>query len=88
MSDPNYLEKLPKLHEEYKEGGVFRYPSAQHLMKETPEFFEDFVMKRLIGDFNSIYRFASNHFGGRNLYIDGIRKNIAQLKERTHTNEN
>jgi len=80
MSDPDYPEKLPNLYQELKEGGVQGYPSAQYLIKATPTFFEDFVMKRLTSDFHSVYRFAANHFGGKNLYIDGIHRNIARLK--------
>ncbi len=80
MSDPNYLEKLPILYEEFKEGGVPGYASAQDLIEKTPEFFEGFVMKVLREDFHSVYQFASNHFGGKNLYIEGIKRNIESLK--------
>jgi hypothetical protein len=80
MSDPNYLEKLPRLYEEFEEGGVSEFASAQDLMKKTPKFFEDFVMKRLTGDFHSVYQFVANHFGGNNLYIEGIERNMAKLK--------
>ena len=81
MSDPDYLAKLPRLYQEFKEGGVLGYPSAQHLMEKTPTFFEDVVMKRLTGNFQSVYRFAASHFGGKNLYIEGINRNIALLRE-------
>jgi hypothetical protein len=81
MSDPYYLKKLPKLYLEFRDGGVTGYNNAQDLLMKTPIFFEEFVMKRFTDDFHSIYRFAANHFGGNNLYIDGINKNIAQLKE-------
>jgi hypothetical protein len=80
MSDPNYPEKLPNLYKELNEGGVSGYSSAQYLIKETPRFFEEIVMKRLTRDFHSVYRFVANHFGGKNLYIDGIQRNIARLK--------
>ena len=81
MSDPNYLAKLKKLYEEFSEGGATVYPSAQYLIKATPTFFENIVMKRLTEDFCSVYRFAANHFDGKDLYIDGIKKNISQLKK-------
>jgi hypothetical protein len=80
MSDPDYIEKLPNLYEELKEGKVSGYTSAQDLIEKTPVFFEDFVMKRLTGDYHSVYRFAANHFGGRDLYLEGIKTNIARLK--------
>ena len=80
ITDPDYVVKLPKLYEEFKEGGVIGYPDAQYLIGNTPKFFEDVVMKRLTVDFGSIYRFVANYFDGKNLYIDGIKKNISQIK--------
>jgi hypothetical protein len=80
MSDPDYLLKLPQLYEEFKEGGISGYPDAQYLIANTPKFFEDVVIKRLTVDFNSVYRFASNYFKGKNLYIEGITKNISKIK--------
>ena len=82
MSDPNYLEKLPMLYYEFREGGVPGYASARDLIVQTPAFFEDFVMKLLSEDFRSVYRFAGNHFKDRNPYIEGINRNLAQLTER------
>jgi hypothetical protein len=84
MSDPEYLEKLPKLYREFYEGGVPGYPSEEYLIKNTPKFFKDFVLKRLTNDFHSVYRFVANHFGGKNLYMDGINKNISLLKKTYH----
>lgn len=81
MSDPDYLAKLPKLYEEFKEGGVIGYTNAQYLIENTPSFFEEFVMKRLTVDFRSFYQFADDHFNGKNIYIDGIRKNISLIKD-------
>ena len=81
MSDPNYLEKLPKLYEEFKDGNVLGYASVQDLIEKTPAFWNDFVMKRLTEDFDSVYRFAADHFEGENLYISGINRNIALIKE-------
>lgn len=81
MSDPDYIVKLPELYREYKEGGFLEYTSVQDLINKTPEFFEKFVMKRLKEDYHSVYRFAANHFGGKNFYIDGINRNMAKIKE-------
>ncbi len=81
MSDPNYIEKLPKLYEEFKDGGVLEYTSAQDLIEKTPAFWEGFAMKRLKEDFNSVYRFAANHSEGNNYYIDGIDRNIALISQ-------
>jgi hypothetical protein len=84
MSDPDYPQKLPKLFNEYREGGVPGYSSSDDLLEKTPLFFKQFVMKRLIKDFHSVYRFAAIHFGDKNLYIDGIRKNIRKIKRSDH----
>jgi len=80
MSDPNYLQKLPLLYDEFIEGGISEYSCPRELMVQTPAFFQDFVMKRLTTDFQSVYRFGGNHFKGKNLYIEGINKNINQLQ--------
>jgi hypothetical protein len=81
MSDPNYLEKLTKLYEEFKDGNVLGYASVRDLIEKTPAFWNNFVMKRLTEDFNSVYQFAADHFEGENLYISGINRNIALIKE-------
>ena len=80
MSDPAYVEKLPLLYDEYEEGHFPGYDSAQDLLEKTPKFFEDVVMKRLIEEYRSVYRFAATHFGGKNLYIEGIRRNLELLE--------
>ncbi len=81
MSDPLYPEKLPRLYEEYRDGHVPGYDSADDLIKKTPAFFEEFVMRRLSEDFKGVYRFAASHFGGRDIYIEGIKGNIARLRD-------
>jgi len=90
MSDPDYLEKLPVLYDEFREGSVPGYKHAQDLMEKTPQFFDKFVMKRLTEDYHSVYQFAAVHFGGENLYIKGIEGNIESLrksfKSGTHSN--
>lgn len=80
MSDPEYLKKLPSLFNEYQEGGVPGYSSAEDLIKKTPSFFEEFVMKRLTDDFHSVYQYLTNHFGGKNTYIEGIQHNIEKIR--------
>ena len=80
MSDPDYIQKLPSLFNEYREGGVPGYSSSEDLIAKTPLFFEQFVMKRLTDDFHSVYRYIANLFGGKNLYIEGIQHNIERIK--------
>ena len=59
MSDPNYIQKLPSLFNEYEEGGVPGYSSSDDLIAKTPAFFKQFVMKRLTDDFHSVYRYLA-----------------------------
>ena len=87
MSDPNYLDKLPKLYDEFNDGGVLGYRSEKELIEKTPAFWENIVMKRLKEDFHSVYRFAANYFDGNNYYIAGVNKNIAHISQRlSHNN--
>lgn len=81
MSDSSYVKKLPLLYEEFKEGGVPHYTSAQDLVAKTPTFYRDQVMNTLTKDYHSVYKFAANHFGGNNLYIEGIERNIKTLED-------
>lgn len=78
----DYLEKLPKLYEQYHEAGVPGYPDGQHLLEETPSFSDDFVKSRLKDDFHSVYRFMASHHEGRNPYLDGIRRNNRNAQSR------
>jgi hypothetical protein len=80
MSDPHYIDKLPELYEEYREGNVPGFDSADDLIKKTPRFFEEVVMARLTREYHGVYRFAAGHFGGRDLYIEGIRRNLGLIK--------
>ncbi|MFC1956418.1 hypothetical protein ACFLWZ_07910 [Chloroflexota bacterium] len=81
MSDPEYPARLEALFDEYMEGGVPEYSSAKDLIIRTPAFFEQFVMKRLKNEFHSVYRFGASQLGGKDLYIEGIRKNIKKIQE-------
>ena len=86
MSDPNYLDKLPKLYDEFNDGGVLGYRSEKDLIEKTPAFWEDIVMKRLKEDFHSVYLFAANYFDGNNYYIAGVNRNIAHISQRLSRN--
>jgi hypothetical protein len=49
-------------------------------MEKTPSFFEDVVMRVLSEDFHSVYQLVASHFGGKNLYVEGIKKNMELLR--------
>jgi hypothetical protein len=87
MADRCYLEKCrDRLYPEFVAGGIARrrlpngeeevlYESGDDLVMKTPKFCEG-AMKRLEKDLGGSYRYAGYHFGGRNLYLMKIDKNI------------
>ena len=87
MADRCYLEKCrDRLFPEFVEGGLaarneadqrpgVRFSSAEDLVVKTPSFYKT-AMARLDDQLAGVYRYAETHFGGRNLYIETIEKNI------------
>ena len=87
MADRCYLEKCrDRLYPEFVAGGLARkrtadgdeqivYSSGIDLVKKTPDFF-DVAKRRLNIDLNGSHEFAKKHFGGDNLYLDEVEKNV------------
>jgi hypothetical protein len=87
MADRCYLEKChDRLYPEFVAGGLAdpgadpkaattRFTSAEDLMRKTPGFYAvaSHRLKELLG---GAYAYASAHFGGQNLYLDEVDKNI------------
>ena len=92
MSDVAYLEKCRDcLYQVFEIGGIARqrgpdgvervvYESALDLLEKTPTFVDSVLQQRLDGCFDSVYRFAEDHFGGSNLYMDAVRANQRRLQ--------
>ncbi len=92
MSDSEYLNKLSThLYAEFEAGGMagedayrthtgFIYDSPQHLLQLTPGFIRNSIELRLDGYFDGAYRYAAEHFGGTNLYMDAIAENSSRLE--------
>jgi hypothetical protein len=92
MSDRCYLEKCyTQLYPEFVEGGIavrrdqnadasdtghVVFASADDLIFKTPTFFGA-ASHRLETDLAGAYKYASQHFGGENLYLNEMHKNIA-----------
>jgi hypothetical protein len=57
------------------EGEVTLFASAEDLIRKTPGFFVS-ASKRLDHDLGGTYQYAQRHFGGSNLYMDAVRRNI------------
>ena len=91
MSDRCYLEKCrDRLYPEFVLGGLARrklpdgridvlFSSGDDLVRKTPGFYVNAV-KRLDHQLNCSYAYAEKHFGGQNLYLDEMRKNVEYAK--------
>jgi len=87
MSDRCYLEKCrDRLYPEFVAGGIARrrlpdgkeeivYESGEDLVRKTPRFYEG-ASRRLDADLGGAHKYAENHFGGQNLYLEELTKNI------------
>lgn len=88
MADRYYIESLPLLFQEHKEGGIDEHSSALHFMQGTIDFHQKIFLTRLkktLGDISPVMR---THFKGRwgidqDLYQDNIDLNIGYLKKIT-----
>ena len=92
MADVDYVRKCrDHLYEEFEIGGLAGefglqghtgvvYRSPEHLLETTPNFMRKVIDVRLNGYFDSAHRYAAEHFGGRNLYMDAIAANCDGLE--------
>jgi hypothetical protein len=82
MSDRCYLEKCrDRLYPEFVAGGVARtlFRSGAELVRNTPGFFLT-ATKRLDLQLARAYEYAERHFGGQNLYLEEIHKNVRHAR--------
>jgi hypothetical protein len=87
MSDRCYLEKCrDRLYPEFLAGGITRkrlpdgkeevlYRSGDDLVRKTPSFYQG-ATRRLNTELGGAHRYAQDHFGGQDLYMEELRKNI------------
>lgn len=61
MSDGNYLQKLPFLFDEFKEGGIEEYRSEFDLLQKTHDFWE-FTKNRFATELGNVDRYLRDHF--------------------------
>lgn len=93
MADRCYLEKCrDRLYPEFVLGGValsvsdtgdtgVRYASGLDLLRQTPQFMEDTISKRLDGSFKAAYRYVEPLFDGQNPYMDAIQRSLDFLRQ-------
>jgi len=87
MSDRCYLEKCrDRLYPEFVLGGIAGrnivgsrtlpvFASGEDLVHKTPTFYQN-ATKRLDFQLARAYEYASKHFGGANLYLQEMQKNV------------
>jgi HD-GYP domain-containing protein (c-di-GMP phosphodiesterase class II) len=85
MADRVYLERLPLLFDELKEGGVSGYESTEDIYQQTVTFFQRVIKKRLFEDFDGVVHAVLHHFIERwhineNLYLNAIENNINYIE--------
>lgn len=92
MAAPDYPDELEILYAEFDESDDFlRVPRAQRAFKSpadlvarTPSFWAKLVLPKLEEDFQGVYRYLADPYpGGRNAYVEGVKRNIAIIEERT-----
>ena len=84
MADRTYLERLPFLYQEFKEGGVPGFADELDLLQKTPAFWE-FTQRRFAGELGGVDRLMRNHFRVRwgidqDLDRETVERNIAYLQ--------
>jgi len=84
MANENYLEKLPFLYHEFKEGGVTGFADEFDLLKKTPAFWE-MVKKRLVRELGHVDRYLRDYVRflwgiDQDLYRQAIDRNIERLQ--------
>jgi len=92
MSDRCYLEKCrDRLFPEFELGGITQrqgqdgkvtllFTSPEDLLAKTPVFYNSEVKSRINVLFQQVYKYAEAHFGGDNLYIKYLEKNIQHIE--------
>jgi hypothetical protein len=93
MADRCYLEKCrDRLYPEFVLGGVampigatgdrgVKYASGLDLLRQTPQFMEETLHKRLDTGFGSAYRYVEGLFEGRNPYLEAIERSLGYLRQ-------
>ncbi|HTQ36607.1 MAG TPA: hypothetical protein VMH77_06185 [Steroidobacteraceae bacterium] len=93
MADRCYLEKCrDRLYPEFVLGGValpldarggrdVRYASGLDLLRQTPQFMQETLHKRLDNAFGSAYRYLEPLFDGRNPYLETIEQSLGYLRQ-------
>ena len=95
MAAADYVEKLPVLYLEFAEAAKFSgadspraisFSTAEDLMRNTPGFWQRYVLTKIEKDFGGLHRFLADPYpDGPNFYLDAIEANISKLRKLTAT---
>lgn len=91
MAAPDYVAKLPLLYAEFAEAvryatgsavHLYDFKSAEVLMRNTPDFWDRFVRKKLEHDYRGAYTFLNDPYpDGPNVYVQRIEANLVPLRQ-------
>ncbi len=99
MADRMYLEKCRDcLYPEFVTAGLAStdnaenkgeaiYHSADDLLAKTPDFIRSTIKQRLDKVFQSVYKYAEVHFGGPNLYLIAVSKNLEYIESQLQSSQ-
>jgi hypothetical protein len=84
MADRTYLEKLPFLYREFKEGNVSSFETELDMLKKTPGFSYG-TLERFEHELGGVNRYMRDHFRERwgideDLYITSIKNQVKYLE--------
>lgn len=92
MAAADYVEKLPVLFLEFEEATRFtgddaprsiRFSSAVEMMRDTPNFWANYVRPKIDRDFGSLHRFLCDPYpDGPNFYLEAVQANLTRLREK------
>lgn len=91
MAAADYLEKLPVLFQEFAEAArhdgrpaarLAAYESADELIRNTPSFWENYVLPKIANDFGGLHVFLNDPYpDGPNAYLEAIHQNLARIQQ-------
>lgn len=90
MAAEDYVDKLPELYLEFEESartnpgkaGQMAFANAEDLLRQTPVFWERFVLPKLERVFEGCYRWLNDPYpDGENEYFTRIQANIEKVKQ-------
>ena len=91
MSAHDYVDKLPVLHQEFLEAArhdgrkaarLAAYRSPEELMRNTPSFWENYVLPKIDDDFGRLYLFLNTPYpDGPNQYLQRVQQNLERIQK-------